>query len=228
MTISLDVGEWALVLAAIAALLDWVAVIGQWKRLEYLCKPATMIALIVAAVSLTSGRSDVVFRVAFLLGLSFSLVGDVALMLPGERTFLIGLVAFLLGHLGYIAGFNVTLPPLTAPVFLPVIGLLDAVILNRLVGGLKARGDDELQVPVIVYGIVLSLTLASGWSTLFRPAWSISARIVAIVGGTFFFASDLMLAWNRFMHRSRLLHVLVIITYHLAQFALTFTLILAP
>lgn len=218
-------GVWAFMLAAIFAILDWVAVMRKWKWVEYVCKPATMSALIVAALALT--RMDTVFEVAFLLGLIFSLLGDVALMLPDERWFLAGLAAFLLAHLGYITGFNLTPPPLSALVLLPVVALFDRFILRRLIAGLVANDKDELRIPVVVYGVVLSLTLASGWSTLFRPSWSDMGRVAAILGGTLFFASDLMLAWDRFVHRSHFLHVLVIITYHLAQFALTFTLILA-
>ncbi len=223
METSFGMGGWAFVPAALFAVLDWAAVIGQWKRVEYICKPATMVALIAAVLLLT--RMDTAFEVAFLLGLTFSLLGDVALMLPGDRWFLAGLVAFLLGHLGYITGFNRTPLPLTALVLLPVIGLLDVLIVRRLVEGLVAHGMDELRFPVIVYSVILSLTLASGWSTIFRPSWSTIARVVAILGGTLFFLSDLMLAWDRFIRRSQLLHVLVIITYHLAQFALTLTLI---
>jgi uncharacterized membrane protein YhhN len=214
--------------AAFFAVADWAAVIWHWKRVEYVCKPATMVALIAAACYLTPAGTDSAFRTAFLLGLSFSLVGDVALMLPNDRWFLPGLVAFLIAHVAYITGFNMMPPPLSALMLLPVVGLLDVLILNRLVAGLVARGDDDLRIPVVVYGVVLSLTLASGWSTLVRPSWAAPARAAALLGGTLFFASDLMLAWNRFVRRSRLLHVLVIITYHLAQFALTLTLILAP
>jgi uncharacterized membrane protein YhhN len=227
MIASFGIGVVAFVLAAICAVVDWAAVIRRWKRVEYVCKPATMVALIAAALCLTAGRGGVAFRAAFLLGLTFSLLGDVALMLPGEWGFLPGLVAFLLGHLSYLTGFNLVLPPRSALILLPVIALLAVFILKRLIDGLVAHGADHLRIPIIAYGGVLSLTLASGWSTLFRPSWSPPARIAAVLGVTLFFASDLMLAWDRFVRRSHLLHVLVIITYHLAQFALTVTLLLA-
>jgi alkenylglycerophosphocholine hydrolase len=225
---SISLGGWVLVFAAISAVADWVAVIYRWKNVEYVFKPITMIALLVAAFCLAPARTDVAFRVFFLLGLFFSLLGDIALMLPNEGWFLPGLVAFLFGHLGYIRGFNINPPPPLALILAPAIVLLNLIVLRRLVDGLVAQGKDSLRIPVVVYGVVLSLTLASAWSTIFRPLWSMTARVAAVLGGTLFFVSDLMLAWDRFVRRSRLLHVLVIITYHLAQFALVFTLILAP
>jgi hypothetical protein len=72
----------------------------------------------------------------------------------------------------------------------------------------------------VAYGVMLSLTLFSGWATWFRPDWSTSARTLVSAGTTLFFCSDLMLAWDRFVHRSRVLQVAVIVTYHLAQLAL--------
>jgi uncharacterized membrane protein YhhN len=228
MSKSLWVGGWALVFAAISAVVDWLAVIGRWKELEYAFKPTTMIALIGAAIYLVPQRADPIFMIMFLLGLFFSLLGDIALMLPDKGWFLPGLLAFLLAHLSYSVGFNVEPPPLPALVIIPVLALLDILVLRRLIDGLVSHGANDLRIPIIVYSVVLSLTLASAWSTLFRPSWSTVARVSAILGGTLFFVSDLMLAWDRFVHRARLLHVLVIITYHIAQFGLAFTLILAP
>ena len=151
------------------------------------------------------------------------MLGDILLMLPGEKWFPFGLGAFLLAHVCYITGLNPTLPPARSLWLLIVIVILDLLVLPRVVRGVRDRGAGKLQVPVVVYGVVLSLVLFSGWATWMRPSWSVAGRVLVSAGTTLFFASDLMLAWNRFVHASKLLHVAVIVTYHLAQLALVIT-----
>ncbi len=77
-------------LALVLAVLDWIAVAGGWKKLEYFTKPATMVALLAFMVQ-NGGLSGGMLW--FTLGLAFSLAGDVFLMLPRDR-FIAGLVAF--------------------------------------------------------------------------------------------------------------------------------------
>jgi len=79
-----------LVISLILTLVDWLAAARRWKRLEYVFKPATLVAVLVGAGLLTRGPHDAWMA-------CFFLAGDVLLMLPGERFFLSGLVAFLPG-----------------------------------------------------------------------------------------------------------------------------------
>jgi uncharacterized membrane protein YhhN len=218
----------ALGIGVICAIIDWVAVIRSNRRLAYVFKPATLIAFVAAAFLIEPSGGAWRLALWFRAALLFSLAGDIFLMLPDDRWFLPGLVAFLMGHLCYIVGFNATAPPLGLLVPLVVAALVDFVVLRRIIAGLHHTGDTSLRLPVVVYGIILSLTLVSGWTTWFRPAWSVMGRVTASLGGTLFYASDLMLAWDRFVRNSRWLHVLVIVTYHLGQLALTLTIASAP
>jgi alkenylglycerophosphocholine hydrolase len=219
---------WALGLGLAFALLDWVAVWWRLKRLEWVCKPATLVAFVIAGALLAAGREWGWVAAWFVPALVFSLLGDILLMVPGERWFLAGLLAFLLAQITYIIGFNVTPPPLAAVVLLPLVANFAWMILRKLVQGLEASGSPDMRLPVTVYALVLTLMLFSAWATWFRGSWSWEARIAAGVGGSLFFASDLMLAWNRFVRRSRILHFAVIVTYHLAQLALVLVIAFAP
>jgi uncharacterized membrane protein YhhN len=210
----------AFALALACALVDWFAVVRKRRWLEFVFKPATMIAVITGAALLMSAARSGWLAWWFMFALLFSLVGDVLLMLPDERWFLPGLFSFLAAHGFYIVGLNRTLPPAPALLLIVPIAALNILLLGRIVAGVEHRGAGELRRPIIVYSMILSLTLFSGWATWFRPAWTSAGRGLASVGATFFFISDLMLAWNRFVERSHRLHSLVIITYHLAQFSL--------
>ena len=47
--------NWALVISLILAAIDWLAVARRQKRLEYVFKPATLVAIIIAVIE-TYGR----------------------------------------------------------------------------------------------------------------------------------------------------------------------------
>jgi uncharacterized membrane protein YhhN len=229
MTAVRDVGAlWVLGLGLIFALLNWIAVGRGMKRLEYVCKPATLTLFIIAALMVANRMGWTWVATWFVAALVLSLMGDILLMLPGHRWFLPGLLAFLLGHVAYIIGFNATLPPPAAFILLPFLAILDWVILRKLVAGVQGSGVPEMRLPVIFYAVVLTLMIFSGLATWFRPAWAWDARMAASVGGVLFLVSDVMLAWHRFVHRSRLLAVAVMVTYHLAQLSLVLVIGLAP
>ena len=87
-------GAWALlIVAAILAAGDWVAVARGIVRLEYACKPGALAALIAVALTLDPAHGDV--RAWFVVALVLSLAGDLFLMLPSDR-FVAGLASFLL------------------------------------------------------------------------------------------------------------------------------------
>jgi uncharacterized membrane protein YhhN len=213
----------AFALALVFAAVDWVAVVRRVKRLEYVYKPLTLVAVIAGAYLLRLGPHDPRLLRWFLPALILSLAGDIFLMLPGERWFLWGLGAFLVAHLCYIAGFTPSLPPPAALWLLVPIVVLDVVVIPRIAAGAVRSGSSEMRGPIIAYGVILSLTLFAGWATWFRPGWPLAGRVTASLGATFFFLSDLMLAWDRFAARSHALHVAVIVTYHVAQLALALT-----
>ena len=205
-----------LIFIAIAlAILNWVAVEKGWKTLVYITKPATMLALIAWMVFEVRISGPLIF---FTLGLFFSMVGDVCLMMPREQ-FIAGLVAFLLGHVCYIIGFNYEIPPITAVTIAMAVGvaIIALIVIRPLRAGLLAKGHKELLQPVQVYAGVISLMLLSALVTLVRPEWDKTAAIFACLGAVSFFLSDTMLAWNRFVSPFSRASLKVMITYHLGQ-----------
>jgi hypothetical protein len=52
---------------------------------------------------------------------------------------------------------------------------------------------------------------------LIRPDWSTGPALLSSAGALLFFASDGLLAWNKFVEKLRYGKLLVIITYHLGQ-----------
>lgn len=207
-----------LAIAGVAAIANWYAVGGAvvHHRLEFVAKPATLLALIGVALTLTPGDSSV--RAWFVAALVLSLVGDVALMLPRER-FVGGIVAFLFGHLAYIVGLGIIVARQPSVVGASVgLGLVGIVLLwvgRRVVEAVRT-GHPRLVGPVIAYMAVISAMVVVAFAT---------ARPVAMAGAALFYASDATLAWNRFVERRWSGRLAVIATYHVGQALLVLSLL---
>jgi uncharacterized membrane protein YhhN len=204
-----------LILAFFIAIVDWISVAKGWKRIEYFAKPAVMVILLIWVGLIGGFRGPMLWFVA---GLLFSLAGDVFLMLPRE-SFIAGLISFLLAHICYLIGFNVYgLFFNTALILLAVVIIFTAIqLFARISAGLRSRGRSNLQIPVLVYSIVISMMLFSALTTLVRPNWRFSAAALASVGALLFYISDVLLAWNRFVSPLPGGRVVSMPAYHLGQ-----------
>jgi uncharacterized membrane protein YhhN len=207
-----------LLIAAVLAVLNWVAVEKKWKRINYLSMPGIMLALLLWLISAAGIRFPVA---AFALGLVFSLVGDVLLMIP-NGPFLGGLVAFLLALISYIIGFNTTPPPfsLFAMLMAVAVGLAARRIYTRLDQALLQKGQARMRLPVLIYAMAMSLMLLSAFLTGLKEEWGAIPALLASLGALLFFTSDTMLAWDRFVEPLTHRDLKVKVTYHLGQFAL--------
>lgn len=208
------------------AILTWVAVAIDWRRVEYVTKPGVIILLLAfVAVNVFAGDTVESLRsgmIWFILGLVFSLTGDVLLMLPRNR-FLAGLGAFLLAQVFYTVGFN-PIPPLhiqhgIAALLIAGLAALPAVpFYVRVAAGLRASKCEALRVPVLVYTIAICLMLFSALLTNLRGGWEPQQAMLVSFGAGLFVLSDTILAWNRFVTPIRNGRLWNMVTYHLAQF----------
>ena len=216
-----------LVLAALFALLNWFAVYTPRPRLERIAKPAAMLFLILWFATRLPETMPAAGSL-FLLGLGFSLTGDIFLMLD-RRHFIKGLLAFLLAHVCYVLTFNLGGVFINAPllVLAAVIGVLAFLLVRRIASSLRARNNGGLIPPVAVYALVLALTFWSTVSTFWRPAWNGAGAWLAFAGGTLFFTSDSLLAWDRFVAPIARGRFWTMLSYHSAQLALTLSMLFA-
>jgi uncharacterized membrane protein YhhN len=220
------------VLTLLAAAFDWVAVYRGWKRRELVAKPLTMI-LLLATLGVASGFGSLPL-ICFGLGIFFSLLGDLFLMISflrfSNRWFLPGLAAFLLAHAAYIVGLNNPLPADVPMLWLFGLALVLAAsarrVLQRVVAGLRGKGLRRLVVPVVLYGVVITLMLFSALLTMYNSAWGTWAPGLVSLGALLFYASDLLLAWNKFVRPVRNGRFYNMILYHLGQFGLVAGIIL--
>jgi len=208
--------SWVLLVAVVlVAALDWFAVGTDRRRLEYAAKPLTMAALIALALSLDVSQPSV--RAAVLVALVLCLVGDVALLLPGEDWFVVGLGAFLVAHLVYVVSFwwrGIGVQGLL--VGLVMVGVAVAVLGRRIVSAVARGPQRALTAPVVGYIGVISAMVATAVGT---------GEAAAVAGAILFYCSDALIAWTRFIRDLPHGRLAVMITYHLAQILLVLSLL---
>lgn len=189
----------ALAAFAVLAVADWVAVARGRKALEYVAKPATLIALLAFAATGDDASGWL------LAALALSLVGDVLLMLPADL-FVGGLAAFLAAHLAYVVAIEATAP--ARLVGLAVVAVVTIPLAVRIV---RAVDEPALRPPVVAYVLAISVMVGSALG---------SGEAMAAAGAVLFMASDTLIAWNRFVRPLAWAPVAIMVTYHLGQLGL--------
>ncbi len=174
---------------------------------DFVVKTIPILSLAVFAFSSIPGAKGILIGV----GLLFSGFGDILLHVDGVAYFVHGLGSFLIAHLFYIGAF------LRQPAFirsrLPV--LMAIVVYGVIMGVLLFPHLGDMLIPVAAYLLII---LVMGISAALGTA----NQTLVIVGAVLFILSDSLIAVNRFLTPVPLSDFLIMITYYLAQFFITF------
>ena len=159
------------------------------------------------------------YAAAVIGGVMVCLLGDVALAVPGQTAFRIGLVAFLLGHVGYIVAFTMLARPgvamwVTAVAAVPVSTIVYARLLPFLNG---------MRHPVMGYVVVITLMLITAGALFGAADYSATGRLLVINGALAFYISDLFVARQRFVHASFYNRLIGLPLYYLGQFQIAYS-----
>jgi uncharacterized membrane protein YhhN len=176
--------------------------------LNFVFKPLATLAVIAYAW----GRGEGAVRTWVLVGLLFSLAGDIALLWPKEG-FLPGLIAFLLAHLTYLLAFTRVAKFASRPLCFGVYALVAGTILWQLWPGVPGG----LRGPVVAYVACLA-AMAAQAAVVWRSGAPRGA--VLALGGALFVASDALLATNKFMAPLPAASLWILATYWAAQWCI--------
>ena len=180
----------------------------------YIFKPLTMILIILILV--LGGEGFSLFKTLILAGLLFSLLGDILLMIPGDR-FLAGLAAFFIAHIFYVSGFWIGQGALVLWPVLPMLGLAG------LIGWILKDDLGKMKIPALAYMGLISSMVWLAWSR-----WISGGQLdhlLAFCGAVLFLISDLILAVNRFKVEFKAARALDLLTYYAGQWLIALSLI---
>lgn len=149
-------------------------------------------------------------------GLFFCMLGDGLI----SRSFILGLLAFLIGHLIYIAGFFRfrRLSSLALMVILP-LGVYGVVMGYYVLDAVIGEQTSGLALPVLIY--ILVILFMCWMAFLTRNVW-------AILGSILFVISDSFLSWNMFVSHVPHSDIFIMTTYYAAQFMIAHSLRFFP
>jgi uncharacterized membrane protein YhhN len=96
------------------------------------------------------------------------------------------------------------------------------VMMRPILAGVRSRGQSAMALPVLGYALVITLMVWRALSLLFQPVPPQLHVGAVVAGALLFYASDLTLAWNRFVRPVPYRDALVMGTYFAAQWCFAF------
>ncbi len=175
--------------------------------------------LLAAWLMAETGLRNSFFRNAVLLALAFSTLGDVLLMFEGGLYFLLGLSAFLVAHLWYIAAFTSVSGFRNGylakqPVLLLPFLIYPLVLFWQLWSGIPAG----MKIPVCLYGGVITMMALSVMNL--KHQLKPSHFLLMLGGAVLFVISDSLIALSRFGQSFEGAGIAVMLTYMAGQYLL--------
>ena len=153
-------------------------------------------------------------------GLVFCLGGDVFLALPQKKAFMLGLVAFLVGHVFYVIGFF-SVAGFSGWTW---VSLVVTAVISSLVYRWLRSHLGKMKGPVIGYMVVITVMVCAASSVLGAAVLSLSGRVMAFAGAAAFYFSDVFVARDRFMKNEFVNRLVGLPMYYAGQFLIAFSL----
>ncbi|MFH0974402.1 MAG: lysoplasmalogenase [Spirochaetota bacterium] len=180
----------------------------------YFFKPlSTLIVICAALLSFLEPTQNLLYTFGILLGLLFSIGGDIALMFDGKKSFITGLSLFFTAHIIYTIVFML-LGRFSLWDTLPAIILLTTGISFYVL--IRSRLE-ATKLPVIGYIAIISIMVSRAFSTSSSPSFNNEQALMIIAGALLFYISDMILAANKFWKPWKYNH-LSLIFYYSGQF----------
>lgn len=170
-------------------------VLERRRQVLFLKPAATLLVIGTALLSFAESSHSPTYTGGVLVGLVLSLGGDVALIFDEDQmAFKVGLILFFLAHVSYSVVFTLLgrfsgWDAITGSVLL-VSGAGFYVLIRENLG--------KMRLPVIAYMVVISFMVSRAASTMGSARLAPQQGAMVAGGAILFYASDVILAANRF------------------------------
>lgn len=199
--------------AIIFSALHLIAIIYNWAPVVYITKPLIIIFLIQTWNYQADSTHNAGIKQWFMMGLMFSLVGDVVLM---NKLFVYGILFFL----GAQCCYTVTFIKLYSWRKKDIVSAIFAAMYMTVFLWILLPKVGNLLIPITVYAFVISMML---WRALSITALKNTAAYFLASGSVLFVVSDSCIAINKFIAPVPYDRLVIMSTYLIAQILLCFS-----
>lgn len=203
----------------IIASIELYAELKNFTLLRYLFKPMLMPLLMGFAV-LQCQELKLQIPIPLIYALFFSFLGDVFLLYVDRREifFLLGLGAFLIGHIFYIL-LNMKNTPKQALSPRKIIQLLPMLLLAFFLLYKLRLNVGSMLIPIMLYTFVLIALYYTGLLT--KSSTTTTTWRIIFIGILLFILSDSMIAWSKFISPFAFSSFFIMLLYIISQYLLT-------
>jgi uncharacterized membrane protein YhhN len=190
---------------------------GQVLPLKLICS-LCFVAAGVLGLDLGTSHPNVVYTRMMITGLLLSLLGDISLVWKDERrTFLLGLVFFLVAQVFYGGAFSLVNGFSGWDILLFAVFFMGPILISRWLDVEVGK----MKIPVLAYLAVIAFMLCKALSGIYLHGFSGPAGWLVPVGAALFFISDAFLALVKFRREKvKSFRGINLTTYYIGQFLL--------
>ncbi|WP_372368817.1 lysoplasmalogenase [Candidatus Uabimicrobium sp. HlEnr_7] len=201
-------------LAILTSILHLIVIVYDFRNGIYITKPLVLVLLIQVWNYEKDSTANYGVKHWFVLGLLFSLVGDIVLMTP--KMFVYGILFFLGAQCSYIIAFL----QLSFWKRKDLLYLVPAVIYMLILLSFLLPHVGTILLPIIIYAFIISLML---WRALCLLTIKSTHSYLLVVGSVLFVLSDSCIAINKFVTEIPQARFIIMSTYFAAQILLCYS-----
>jgi uncharacterized membrane protein YhhN len=155
----------------------------------------TLVAVLVAALSLISSRANPGYTAWILAGMGLCLLADIFnIDMTNDKILYAAMGVFVVAYLEYAFTFTRFSGFQPEDIVVGIAFFLIYIFLMRLYW----KGLGKYKVPVLIYGLVMPFMVTRAISTLFGSAFSLTSAVLVTVGSLMLFLGDVEYGIHRF------------------------------
>lgn len=165
------------------------------KKTSFIQPTATLLALVIAALSFFSPAADRSYTTWILVGLGLCFLADIFnIDMTNDKILYAAIGVFVIAYMEYALTFTRFNGFQRQDLVVAGVFLLLYIFLMRLYW----KGLGNFRVPVLIYGLVMPFMVTRAISTLFGTTFSLLSAVLVTAGCTMLFLGDVEYGLHRF------------------------------
>jgi len=167
------------------------------KKTAFLQPTATLVAILIAALSFLSPYSNHEYTIWILVGMGFCFLADIFnIDMTSDKILYAAIGVFILAYLEYAITYT------KFNGFHRQDWIVGAIFLGIYIFLMSYywKGLGNFKIPILIYGLFMPFMVTRAISTFFGNTFSLPAAILVVAGSTLLFLGDMEYGIHRFRH----------------------------